>query len=131
MKIRDIGLTLDNIGDWRKLRQLEQRLEVAASLGFRLLEAIDHPNVGMAMDVGHLYIAARDMGFDYLEGISQAAPWIRHVHISDNFGNLDQGFDIERVTGGRLGRRISICRPVGEVFPISTCLPVGLSTRET
>jgi len=61
----------------------------------RQLEAIDHPNVGMTMDVGHLYIAARDMGFDYLEGISQAAPWVRHVHISDNFGSLDQGFDIE------------------------------------
>jgi hypothetical protein len=38
MEIRDIGLTLDNIGDWRKLRHLEQRLEVVASLGFRLVE---------------------------------------------------------------------------------------------
>ena len=38
MKIRDIGLTLDGVGDWGKLHQLEQRLEVAASLGFRLVE---------------------------------------------------------------------------------------------
>ena len=62
----------------------------------RQLEAIDHPNVAMTLDVGHLYIAAHDVGFDYLEAISEAAPWIRHIHISDNFGQLDQGFDVER-----------------------------------
>ena len=61
----------------------------------RQLEAIDHPNVGMTLDVGHLYIAACDVGFDYLEAVGEAAPWIRHLHISDNFGRLDQGFDAE------------------------------------
>jgi sugar phosphate isomerase/epimerase len=76
-----------------ELSKHHARLHVEPIL--RQLEAIDHPNVGMAMDVGHLYIASRDMGFDYLEGISQAAPWVRHVHISDNSGSLDQGFDIE------------------------------------
>jgi len=61
----------------------------------RQLEAIDHPNVGLTLDVGHLHIAAHDLGFDYLEAIGEAAPWVRHIHVSDNFGRLDQGFDAE------------------------------------
>jgi sugar phosphate isomerase/epimerase len=61
----------------------------------RQLEAIDHPNVGMTLDVGHLYIAALDVGFDYLEAVGEAAPWLRHLHVSDNFGRIDQGIDTE------------------------------------
>lgn len=61
------------------------------------LEAINHPNVAMTLDVGHLYIAANDMGFDYLEAVEIAAPWVRHLHVNDNFGKLDRGFDSESV----------------------------------
>jgi len=65
----------------------------------RQLEAIDHPNIALTLDVAHLHIAAHDMahdmGFDYLEAISQAAPWTKHLHLNDNFGRLDQGFDRE------------------------------------
>lgn len=61
----------------------------------RQLEAIDHPAVGMTLDVAHLHIAAHDLGFDYLEAVSQAAPWVRHLHANDNFGRLDWGFDAE------------------------------------
>jgi sugar phosphate isomerase/epimerase len=58
----------------------------------RQLEAIDHPAVGMTLDVAHLHIAAHDLGFDYLEAVRQAAPWVRHLHVNDNFGRLDWGF---------------------------------------
>lgn len=61
----------------------------------RQLEAIDHPAVGMTLDVAHLHIAAHDMGFDYLDAVEQAAPWVRHLHANDNFGRLDTGFDSE------------------------------------
>jgi sugar phosphate isomerase/epimerase len=61
----------------------------------RQLEAIDRPNVGLTLDVGHLHIAAHDMGFDYLAAIQSAAPWLVHVHLSDNLGKLDRGFDNE------------------------------------
>jgi sugar phosphate isomerase/epimerase len=61
----------------------------------RQLEAIAHPNVAMTLDVGHLYIAAHDLGFDYLEAVGEAAPWVKHLHISDNFGRLDRGVDTE------------------------------------
>jgi len=59
------------------------------------LEAIDHPNVGMTLDVGHLYIAAHELGFDFLAAVEEAAPWVRHIHAHDNFGLLDQGFNTE------------------------------------
>lgn len=61
----------------------------------RQLEAIHHPNVAMTLDVAHLYIAANDMEFDYLEAIEDAAPWVKHLHVNDNFGRLDRGFDKE------------------------------------
>ena len=61
----------------------------------RQLEAIDHPAVGMTLDIAHLHIAAHDMEFDYLEAVRQAAPWVRHLHANDNFGRLDWGFDSE------------------------------------
>lgn len=59
------------------------------------LAAIDHPNIGLTLDIAHLHIAAHDMGFDYLIAVEQAAPWVKHLHANDNFGRLDQGFDHE------------------------------------
>lgn len=61
----------------------------------RQLEAIDHPNIGMTLDIAHLHIAAHDLGFDYLAAVAAAAPWVKHLHANDNFGRLDQGFDNE------------------------------------
>ena len=76
-----------------------ERLEHHARLHVRpivrQLEAVDHPNVRMTLDVGHLYIAAHAAGFDYLEAVGEAAPWVRHLHVNDNFGRLAQGFHEE------------------------------------
>lgn len=59
------------------------------------LAAIDHPNIRMTLDLAHLYLAANDLGFDYLAAIAEAAPWVCHLHVNDNFGLLDRGFDSE------------------------------------
>jgi sugar phosphate isomerase/epimerase len=59
------------------------------------LQAINHPSVGMTLDLAHLHIAAHTIGFDYLEAVTEAVPWVRHLHINDNFGRLDVGFDAE------------------------------------
>ena len=53
------------------------------------LRRVGHPNVGMTLDLGHAYIAARTCGFDFLEAVGQAAPWVKHVHMHDNVGKLD------------------------------------------
>lgn len=58
--------------------------EVAAQI-----DAVGHPAVGMTLDTGHTYIAAHTCGFDYLDAVRRAAPYVRHIHLHDNFGKLD------------------------------------------
>lgn len=48
---------------------------------------INHPNVGITLDVGHGYLAAKHYGFNFLDAVKEAAPYIKHVHLHDNFGN--------------------------------------------
>jgi sugar phosphate isomerase/epimerase len=57
------------------------------------VEAVDHPNLGLTLDVGHLFLAAKQCGFDYLQAIRQAAPHVRHLHVSDNWGRLGGPFE--------------------------------------
>jgi sugar phosphate isomerase/epimerase len=57
------------------------------------VKAVAHPRFGLTLDLGHLYIAARYCGFDYLAAIRAAAPHVRHVHGSDNEGRLGGVFD--------------------------------------
>lgn len=45
---------------------------------------IDHPAIGICLDVGHAALAASFFGFDYLEECAVAAPLVRHVHLHDN-----------------------------------------------
>ncbi len=48
------------------------------------LHAVDHPAVGLCLDVGHAALAANAFGFDYFEECAAAAPLVRHVHLHDN-----------------------------------------------
>ncbi|MEZ4640629.1 MAG: hypothetical protein R2856_37680 [Caldilineaceae bacterium] len=41
-------------------------------------------SVGMTLDIAHLHIAAHDMGFDYLDAVAEAAPWVVHLHANDS-----------------------------------------------
>jgi sugar phosphate isomerase/epimerase len=42
-----------------------------------------------------LHLATHALGDDYLDAISLAAKWVKHLHLNDNFGKLDVGFDKE------------------------------------
>lgn len=46
--------------------------------------AVDHPSVGICLDVGHAALAASFFGFDYEEECAVAAPLVRHIHLHDN-----------------------------------------------
>ncbi|MCC6170337.1 MAG: sugar phosphate isomerase/epimerase [Caldilineaceae bacterium] len=110
MQINAIGLAAGVPTGLRRMQRLEEML---AHIGLpraalsahharlhifpivRQLEVIDHPAVGMTLEIAHLHIAAHDMGFDYLNAVAEAAPWVRHLHANDNFGRLDTGFDGE------------------------------------
>jgi len=47
-------------------------------------------SVGMTLDLGHGYLAAGYFGFDFLEAVRQARPYVRHIHVSDNFGRFEE-----------------------------------------
>lgn len=59
----------------------------------RQLEAVDHPNVSMCLDLAHLFLASHALGFNYMDAIAEASPWVRHLHMNDNYGKLDRGAD--------------------------------------
>jgi sugar phosphate isomerase/epimerase len=59
----------------------------------RQLEAIDHPNVALTLDMSHLFLAANLLEFDYLNAVRTAIPWVKHLHANDNFGRLDRGYE--------------------------------------
>jgi sugar phosphate isomerase/epimerase len=49
----------------------------------RQVEEIAHPNVGICIDFGHVYLASHWYGFDYVEGIRTLAPHTIHFHVQD------------------------------------------------
>jgi sugar phosphate isomerase/epimerase len=48
---------------------------------------IDRNNVRIALDCGHLFMAAQYFSYDPVTAVLEAAPWIGHCHIHDNFGD--------------------------------------------
>ena len=48
------------------------------------ISAVDHPAVGVCLDVGHAALAAGFFGFDFIEECVAIAPLVRHVHLHDN-----------------------------------------------
>ncbi|MGN0980611.1 MAG: sugar phosphate isomerase/epimerase family protein [Candidatus Avoscillospira sp.] len=50
------------------------------------VKALDHPNCGMTLDLGHLWLSANYFGYDYLPAVAACAPYVRHLHVNDNDG---------------------------------------------
>jgi sugar phosphate isomerase/epimerase len=48
------------------------------------ISAVDHPAVGICLDVGHAALAANFFGFDCVEECAAVAPLVRHLHLHDN-----------------------------------------------
>jgi sugar phosphate isomerase/epimerase len=46
--------------------------------------AVEHPAVGICLDVGHAALAAGYFGFDFIEECCATASLVRHVHLHDN-----------------------------------------------
>ena len=76
-----------------ELPKYHQRLRITPII--ETLEAVDHPNIGMTLDLAHLFLAMNALDEDYLAAVSEAQPWVRHLHMNDNFGKLDTGFNSE------------------------------------
>lgn len=46
----------------------------------------DHPAVGVCIDTGHSHIGAHRLGFDFIDGMRELAPYVFSFHLQDNFG---------------------------------------------
>jgi sugar phosphate isomerase/epimerase len=51
--------------------------------------AVDHPSVGICLDLGHAFLAASYLGFDFLSAVRAVAPLVSHIHLHDNFGVVE------------------------------------------
>ena len=66
---------------------VENMFEDSPDLMAELMKKIDSPRVGITMDVGHVNVYGKG---EYLRWIRMLAPYIRHIHLSDNEGMIDQ-----------------------------------------
>jgi sugar phosphate isomerase/epimerase len=85
--LRDNGVPLELLGRYHARLRIGPIVEQ--------IEAVGHPNVGMTLDLAHQHIAATALGFNYLDAVAEAAPYVSHLHLNDNFGKLDMGFHDE------------------------------------
>lgn len=71
-----------------------------------LIRKANHPNLAMTLDIGHAYVASNFFGFDFFKAIELSKPFIRHLHISDNFGRFEplrlENFQLYRVINHKL-----------------------------
>ncbi|MDI3517425.1 MAG: hypothetical protein PWP37_282 [Thermotogota bacterium] len=51
---------------------------------------LNHPSVWMTLDLGHAYLSAKHFGFDFLESVKNASPYVKHIHVQDNFGVFER-----------------------------------------
>jgi sugar phosphate isomerase/epimerase len=90
---RGIGLLIENnvIADYNTVSGKNERYHFADSREAEIFASLfRHPNIGILLDVGHLKVSARTMGFDPVEFIGFCRDRIKAVHLSDNDGTEDQ-----------------------------------------
>lgn len=73
---------VDPVGIYIARRAYGLRLERLAEQ----IAAVDHPQVGVCLDVGHAFLAASYLESDFLAGVRAIAPLVNHLHLSDNLG---------------------------------------------
>ncbi len=54
------------------------------------LNRTNHPNLRMAFDTGHAFLAAGYFHFDFLDALEKSLPFISHIHLSDNNGTFEE-----------------------------------------
>jgi sugar phosphate isomerase/epimerase len=83
----DIRIGLENLNPNRDMMaglQTSYALDPAALA--EQLAAIDHQAVCGVLDFGHGWLSAARLGFDYLAHVRRFAPYVGHLHVTDNCG---------------------------------------------
>lgn len=97
---------LQNIGSEREIRALKTLGELAGKRGIQIclengassieelitiVKKIDRENVGITYDFGHAFLYYNRHGGEkkFLTSIKEALPYLKHIHIHDNFGRAN------------------------------------------
>lgn len=70
----------------------------------RMIEAVNHSQVGITLDTGHAYLAACRYDDDLLAGISLIEPYVCHIHLHDNFGRCCASWEKKQYELAAMGR---------------------------
>lgn len=115
----------EKIGILIGLENIEiERVEPVLSL----IKRINHENLQMTFDFAHSFLASKYYGYDFLESVKQAKPYIKHMHIHDNIGLYDPDRLVnkqkslkDRLVVGRGDLHLPIgwgCIPYDKVFDV-------------
>ncbi|MFQ6066903.1 MAG: sugar phosphate isomerase/epimerase family protein [bacterium] len=90
---RGVQICIENVGS-----SLEELV--------RMVEEVDRENVGITYDFGHAFLFYSGCGKEggFLKSIEKAAPYLKHVHIHDNFGRLTSGFVLDSLRSPYIDR---------------------------
>ena len=55
-----------------------------------IAEFVEGLGIGLLLDVGHFYVSACQMGFDFASGVKAVAKYARELHLHDNDGRADE-----------------------------------------
>lgn len=70
----------------------------------RMVKNINHKHVGITLDTGHAYLAASRYGYDLIAGVQAIAPYVRHIHLHDNFGRCCASWEKKQHELAAMGR---------------------------
>lgn len=76
-----VGVENGNMGKTHICRRADDLVRVVEDTGMS--------NVGITLDLSHLYVSATYYRFDFMSAIRAALPHLIHTHLSDNFGKFD------------------------------------------
>ncbi len=70
---------------------LENVVEKSPDMMVRIIDAVNHPNLGLCFDVGHQFMMSKLNAGAWIE---KMGPRLRHVHLHDNHGQADEHLPI-------------------------------------
>ncbi len=96
--------SLKRLADYAQTKNVRLAIEnVSQSVRsvIELIKAVNKKNVGMTLDIGHLYLwhKTKALGGNFLDEVDEALNYAIHMHVHDNFGEpvALYGYDIENI----------------------------------
>ncbi|TVY08128.1 sugar phosphate isomerase/epimerase family protein [Paenibacillus cremeus] len=94
-RLRELGLIAQRAGIQIGIENnIWYDLRYEYTYGLRPQDVVEHirriglDNVGMTLDVGHCYLTSIAHGYDFKQAILDVLPYVKHLHVHDNFGKL-------------------------------------------